>query len=467
MLIGGRLLLAMFVLLPVQALVVALGLALGLDASMLMDWLFHPLDDARYWLLEAVPVLLAVPGTLLAEAVVMRLLGRIRPGVVGLWSTDYVRARLKTEVLESAGRWLCGTLLWPSWLRFAGMRVGRGSEIGTIVDTVPELVEVGTESFFADGIYLAGPQIREGTVTLAPVRIGDGAFLGNYAVVGCGQIVADGVLVGVCTVADEHMALRGTAWFGHPPFKLHRREAAAADRSLTHEPSRLRYLNRVFWEQLRYAVPLLPVALAILWFAVLDRAAGALSLAALLLVVVPALELALLVLPPLLTIALKWLLLGRVRPGTHPLWSCWVSRWDFLFVAWDFWASAAVAMLDGSLMLNAYLRAMGVKLGRRVVLGPGFEHVADPDMLEFGDDATVNALNQAHTFEDRVLKINRVKVRPSATVGRAALLLYGADIGEAAFVVPQSAVMKGERLLPDRVYVGRPTQPQAVTQPGR
>ena len=29
----------------------------------------------------------------------------------------------------------------------------------------------------------------------------------------------------------------------------------------------------------------------------------------------------------LLTVALKWLLLGRLRPGTHPLWSWMYVRW--------------------------------------------------------------------------------------------------------------------------------------------
>jgi carbonic anhydrase/acetyltransferase-like protein (isoleucine patch superfamily) len=80
-------------------------------------------------------------------------------------------------------------------------------------------------------------------------------------------------------------------------------------------------------------------------------------------------------------------------------------------------------------------------------------------MLEFGDDATVTVLNQAHTFEDRVLKIDRLKVRARGTVGRGTLLLYGSDVGENTYVAPQSAVMKGERLLPNRVYVGRPTRP--------
>lgn len=70
---------------------------------------------------------------------------------------------------------------------------------------------------------------------------------------------------------------------------------------------------------------------------------------------------------------------------------------------------------------------------------------------------TVNGLNQAHTFEDRVLKMDHVRSRRGATVGRGALLLYGADVGERALVLPNSVVMKRERLLPDLTYAGCPT----------
>src|SRR5262245_10129621 len=82
-------------------------------------------------------------------------------------------------------------------------------------------------------------------------------------------------------------------------------------------------------------------------------------------------------------VLVKWLLLGRVRPGTHGLWSCWCSRWDFLYVAWDVLASTLLMAVEGTLLLNGFLRVMGVRLGRHVVLGPGFTHVADPDLLNF------------------------------------------------------------------------------------
>ncbi len=102
---------------------------------------------------------------------------------------------------------------------------------------------------------------------------------------------------------------------------------------------------------------------------------------------------------------------------------------------------------------------MGARIGKGVVLGGGFSQVVDPDMLSFGDGATVSCHLQAHTFEDRVLKIDHVTIRWGATLGSAAVLLYGADIGAGTHVGPHSAVMKRESLLPGRVYAGAPTRP--------
>src|SRR5262249_61163153 len=118
----------------------------------------------------------------------------------------------------------------------------------------------------------------------------------------------------------------------------------------------------------------------------------------------------------------------------------------------------ARSVVEGTVWLDAVLRARGVRIGRGVVLGSGFSHVVDPDMLEFADGATVNGLFQAHTFEDRVLKIDRVKVGRGATVGNAAVLLYGAEVGDGTHVVSHSVVMKRERLQPNRSYAGCPTR---------
>ena len=357
------------------------------------------------------------------------------------------------------GHWLSGTLFWPMWLRLAGMKVGRGCEISTIIGVVPELIDIGDESFFADGIYLCGPRVHRGTVTLAPTRLGKNTFLGNHAVVPGGQRLPDNVLIGVCTVADDTIVRAGTAWFGHPPFELPRREAVDVDRRLTHEPSLIRYLDRVFWELLRNGLLVVPLLVLSIWFRLLAAAQPTVSSPVFFLAVAPLVSLSMVAFFCLLVLALKWGLLGRVRPGIHAFWSCWCSRWDFLYVAWAFYASGALSVLEGTLLLSWYLRAMGVRIGRRVILGGGFSQVVDPDMLEFEDGATVSCQFQAHTFEDRVLKIDRVVIRRRATVGSSAVLLYGADIGSHAHVAPHSVVMKRESLLPGRSYTGCPTRP--------
>jgi non-ribosomal peptide synthetase-like protein len=382
------------------------------------------------------------------------------PGqVIGRWSVAYLRVWLATGFVRAAGEWLSGSLFWPPWLRLAGMRIGRDCEISTIIDVVPSHVSIGPESFFADGIYLAGPRVHRGTVTLAHTRLGTNTFLGNHAIVPGGQHLPDDILLGVCTIADDSRIGPGTSWFGHPPFELPRRERVEADRRLTHDPSLVRYVNRLAWETLRLGLPVVPIGLALAWFAILRQAEAGVGLVTFALVAVPGATLGALAAPCAIVLGLKWGLLGRVRPGRHALWSCWCSRWDFLYMAWGFWARRALAALDGSLLLTWYLRAMGMHVGRGAVLGGGFAQVVDPDMIHIEDGATVTCLFQAHTFEDRVLKIDRVFIRREATLSAGTVVLYGADIGERAYVAPHSVVMKRERLLPGRAYEGCPTRP--------
>jgi non-ribosomal peptide synthetase-like protein len=322
---------------------------------------------------------------------------------------------------------------------------------------VPELVKIGAGTFFADGVYLGGPRLRQGTVRLAELRLGRDTFLGNHVVVPAGQRLPRDILVGIATVADASTIQPGTAWFGHPAFSLPRREVVTADRSVTHEPPLPRVASRLFWEWLRFALPTVPILVLIGWAWAMVAVAAHLPTWSILLVGAPGVTLAAAAVPCLVVLALKWSLLGRVRPGVHPLWSCWCSRWDFLYVAWGFLAARVLAALEGTLLLAVYLRWMGMRIGRAVVFGDGWAQVVDPDMLHIGDGATVNAMFQAHTFEDRVLKIDTVRVDAHATLAEATIPLYGARIGQGAVVAPHSVVMKREFLAPGLHYEGVPT----------
>ena len=160
-----------------------------------------------------------------------------------------------------------------------------------------------------------------------------------------------------------------------------------------------------------------------------------------------------------LTLATKWLLLGRMREERHVFWSCWCSRWDFLFEVWSAYARPVIEAFEGTPFVAWWLRAMGARIGRRVVLGTSLAHVVDPDMIDIDDDATVSCHLQLHSFEDRVLKIGRSHIGAGSTVAAGALLLYGARIEPGAHVAEQSVVMKHEHLLRGQAYEGVPTRP--------
>ncbi|MFJ9785646.1 amino acid adenylation domain-containing protein [Amycolatopsis sp. NPDC101161] len=451
--------------LPFSAVMIALVLTFDVTYPSLLDALTRPWAHLEFLLVLAVATCLSLLVSVWCEALSARLLGRVGDGVISRWSLAYIRIGLKTNLVTTAGNWLSGGLFWPVWLRWAGMKVGRGCEISTIIDVVPELVEIGPDTFFADGIYLGGPRIQQGTVALAPVRLGHDTFLGNHAVIPAGQRLPPDILIGVCTVADDRVMQPGTSWFGHPPMLLPRREIVETDRALTHDPSFARVVTRVFWEWLRFALPVVPLAVMTAWFAGIAYVARTLPLPAVLFPGAAVVTLASAILPCLIVLALKWGLLGRVKPGVHPLWSCWCSRWDFLYVAWGVIASGVLSAFEGTLMLPLYLRRMGMTIGKRVVLGEGFAQVVDPDMLHFGDGATVSAMFQAHTFEDRVLKIDHVHVGAHSTLAHGTVPLYGAEIGEHAYVAPHSVIMKQEHLLPRLRYAGVPTKEQKAPSP--
>ncbi len=432
-----------------------------------MPWSVAAMLVGRHWDSPAVVIgacAAASAATVVLQAVLVRALGAAPASSYSLHGVTVLRVATQSRLVESSGRWLSGTLMWPMWLRLAGARIGPGCEISTVTDVAPGAVDLGRDTFFADGVYLGGARLRGGTARIEPVVLGESCFVGNHAVLPDGTNLLSGTLVGISTSAEGLPPEAGSSWFGHPPFRLPRREVVEAPRELTHEPSPIRRINRWCWELARFALPGVPVLVGVEWLRLAASAEERCSAMTFRLVALPAITLGSVAVLVLACIAMKWLLLGRVRPGTHPLWSCWCSRWDFLYVAWGMWAAAPLAALEGTRMLAPLLRCFGCRIGRRALLGPGFAHVVDPDMLHLGDDVTVQALFQAHTFEDRVLKVDQVHVRDGATVGANAVLLYGADVGAGATVAPHSVVMKRERLEPGVEYEGVPTR-EALRSP--
>ncbi|MFJ9903804.1 Pls/PosA family non-ribosomal peptide synthetase [Streptomyces sp. NPDC101152] len=451
---------------PAYALSLALPPLLSLLAAapaLAVTWLLvrhtPTLTGATAHLLAAAP-LLALLTTLfgaLTTAATVRLLGRsIKPGLHHADGGVAWRAWLVTRLLDSARGSLFplyASLATPYWLRLLGARVGRGTEISTVLP-LPSLLQVDDGAFLADDTLVAPYELRDGWMRLGPVRIGQRAFVGNSGIVAPGRDVPDQALVGVLSDAPAH-AGPGTSWIGRPGMPLPR-VAGTTDPARTFAPPRRLVAARAAVETGR----LLPIILATLLAEgvllteqeALDR--GGLPLAAL---VGAPLLLAASVLACLITTGAKWLLVGRFRAVERPLWSSFVWRNElfdtFVEVLAVPWGARAHL---GTPALNWWLRSLGARVGRGVWCDTYW--LPETDLVGLGDGVSVNrgCVLQTHLFHDRIMRMDTVRLAAGASLGPHSIALPGTTVGTGASVAAASLVMRGETVPDGTRWAGNP-----------
>jgi len=427
------------------------------------------LPDALRRALAWLPVGTLVGAVTLAVLVLLitRLLGR---GLVSGHHPVHGRiawqAWITVRLLDEARTWLFplySSTLTPAWLRALGARIGPDVEASTVL-LIPRLTSVAEGAFLADDTLLGSYELGGGWLRIGEVKIGKHAFVGNSGMTAPGRKVPRRGLVAVLSAAPARAsAKRGTSWLGSPPQPL-RRDGTVVDSSRTvHPPRRLR-VARALVEACRIVAVWVHVLLVVVVVAVLEALAQASWWAAaaaggLVLVAAGAVAAG-------VTTAAKWLLVGRLRAGDHPLWSSFVWRNELAdtfveVVAAPWFARGAT----GTAVLSLWLRSMGARIGRGVWCETYW--LPEADLVELRDGATVGqgCVVQTHLFHDRLLSMDKVTLGTGATLGTNSVILPAASIGRHATVGPMSLVMRGESV-PDKTrWVGNPIGPWAEPEP--
>ena len=162
----------------------------------------------------------------------------------------------------------------------------------------------------------------------------------------------------------------------------------------------------------------------------------------------------------LLVFILKWLLIGRYRPRAVPMWTSFVWLSEAVTNLYEAIAVPNfVDLLRGTPMIVPVLRLLGAKIGRGAYLDS--TDITEFDCAEIGDHAEINAWAgpQTHLFEDRIMKIGRVRIGANTTVRSRSTVLYDAEVGDGALLGPLTLVLKGERIPPASAWLGSPAQP--------
>ncbi|MBV9803599.1 MAG: hypothetical protein JO130_10430, partial [Solirubrobacterales bacterium] len=394
---------------------------------------------------------------LLVAAVIRAVSPLIRPG----WHAEHGPTRWALWLTDSLME-ATNSLLFPLyasvytrwWLRLLGVPVGKRTEV-SVVSGLNRLTALRDMSFAADVAAFASTRSRRGWLHVASIEVGEGSFVGNGAILQDGTGVGEGSLVGVMTTAPREVP-DGTSWFGCPALELPR-VPDAADPARTIDPPRRVVLGRAATEVVRILLgSTLSLILASSMFDALERIGSRDGLGAMA-VATPFAFLAAGGCAAAVTIAFKWLLIGRYRPGEHPLWSFFVWRDEIMNTLQERLAGAWLmgAALATPLM-SLYLRLMGSKVGRDVWCDS--MTITEFDMVELADGCVVNrhAIVQAHLFHDRLMRIGPVSLGAGSTLGPISAILPDAALGAGCSVGARSVVMRGECLPEGTRWHGAP-----------
>ena len=155
-----------------------------------------------------------------------------------------------------------------------------------------------------------------------------------------------------------------------------------------------------------------------------------------------------------ISIVAKWTLIGRFKAQSIPIWS---------FAYFRFWVvktmmrTAPVIAFTGTPIYNAYLRLMGAKIGRSVVMSCRHAPVC-ADLLTIGDNTVLrkDSIVLGYRAQSNFIHIGPVEFGNNAFVGEASVIDIDAAMGDNTQLGHASSLQSGQCVPDGKRYHGSP-----------
>ncbi|WP_315863199.1 Pls/PosA family non-ribosomal peptide synthetase [Anthocerotibacter panamensis] len=156
-----------------------------------------------------------------------------------------------------------------------------------------------------------------------------------------------------------------------------------------------------------------------------------------------------------LSVAVKWLVIGRYRPGNYPLWGFYYWRWWFVR---RFQAVMPVQYLTGTPLLGLYYRLLGAHIGEQVYLGHA--EIGAPDLVSIGDHSSISYRSILYNckVEDGLLKIGPITVGAHCFLGSGTVLSDNTVLEDYAELEDLSALPSATRIPTKQIWQGSPAR---------
>jgi non-ribosomal peptide synthetase-like protein len=154
-----------------------------------------------------------------------------------------------------------------------------------------------------------------------------------------------------------------------------------------------------------------------------------------------------------IVIGVKWLVIGKTKPGRYPLWGVYYFRW---WLVKRFLGLVHIKWFQGSPIMRLYLMALGAKIGKDALIGeiePGAV-----DLISIGPGASIGAnANFANArVEGNELIIGAIDIGAEAYVGSSCVIEENVVIEEGAELGDLTAIGAGGRAGAWEVWDGSP-----------
>jgi len=393
-------------------------------------WLIE--DDAAIVqaIVGALAVLVGLYPVMLFAAIAIKwmVIGRYKAGEYPLWSFYYFRWWFVNTIQSVIPvEYLAGTLLLNVYYRLMGAKIGTNVYLGSDNFAMFDLLTIGDDTSIGTDASLLGYTVENGWLKIGPITIGNNCFVGTRTVVReRASMEAGSALEDLSMLPRGATIPSGERWLGSPA------KPAPNNRSPSPGPSRPSRKRQVAFGLLHatgmFLFPILVMA-AILPGMILMNYLNYEDDYYWYLLIAPVVAVSFVVLLSLEIVAVKWLLLGKVKPCRYPLHSFYYLRKWFVDQTMEL-SLDVLGPLYASIYLAPWYRALGAKLGRRAEISTA--SFISPDLLSIDDESFIadSVSLGAARVENGWLTIAGTRVGKRSFVGNSALLPPGTVIGD-------------------------------------
>jgi non-ribosomal peptide synthetase-like protein len=167
----------------------------------------------------------------------------------------------------------------------------------------------------------------------------------------------------------------------------------------------------------------------------------------------------------LVSIAAKWLIIGRYRAGAYPLWGSYYFR--FWLVS-RLQGLGGIGAITGTPLMPLYLRMMGAKVGRDCAIESALCFAYD--LISIGDDSSIGGdthflgfrVENGHLILGRIDIGNRCFVGSHSALGLNVCMEDGARLDDQTLLADGETVPAGEAWLGSPARLGKVDVPEGV-----